>query len=112
MSFKFVQHEDDMLYNPSKQLTKFYQICKFPISDKQHTVRTVVVNEVGVLVESKEKNHKASSIKKFIEKNATTRYKIYATHNMNIIPLPEAADILTAKSPLLNDMGYSGYAPI
>ena len=111
MSFKFVQKEDDMVYKPEVKTTSFYQICKFPISGNTHSVRKVVVNEMGQLIQNKEKQYKASKLKKFIDRTNTTKYKIYATHLMSLVKLPNASDILTTQSPLLNnDDAQGGYA--
>jgi len=113
MSFKFVSKQDDMLYNPKKQLTSFYQICKMSCGKNYHTVRKVVVDEHGYTVSTKERNYKKSRLDKFLKTAPDNKYEIHPTHDITLINPPEPGTILAARSSLLNDNNdYSGFANI
>lgn len=102
-----------MLYNPKKQLTSLYQICHFSCGDGYHTVRKVIVDEMNNIVEVKEKNYRKKKIDKFLSSVSNIKYKIYSTHDIQLVGLPDPGDILAAKSQLLNnDNNYSGFAGV
>jgi hypothetical protein len=113
MSVKFVSKNEDMLYNPKKELTSFYQICKISCGKNYHTVRKVVIDEHGYTVSVKEHNYKKKRLEKFLQNTPVNKYEIYPTHDINLINPPEPGTILAAKSQLLNtDNKYSGYANV
>lgn len=113
MSFKFVSKQDDMLYNPKKQLTSFYQICKMSCGKNYYTVRKIIVDEHGYTVSTKEHNYKKTRLEQFLKTAPDNKYEIYPTHDINLINPPEPGKILAAKSSLLNDNNaYSGYANV
>lgn len=111
MSFKFVSKSDEMLYNPKKELTSFYQICGFSCGDNLHTVRKVIIDELGNVVNMMEKNYKKKKLDKFMENVQPNKYNVYSTHDISLINPPDPGDILASKSSLINNNNdYSGFS--
>ena len=119
MGFKFVPRSKgpfDMVYNPGKETTSFYQICGIPDKNNKKNVRKIMINEMGDIISVDIKSCSPKKVKKFIEQNPPNKYNIYPTHDITIIDLPNPGAILSAKSSLLNNenesIGYLGYASI
>jgi hypothetical protein len=104
--YKFKTNEDDMVYKPDKATFSYYQICsmKNPISNK-YAVRKVIFNELGTILEVMENEYKKKPLDKFINgarRSQQHKFKIYATHDIKLIGLPDGGTILGAQSELLN----------
>ena len=104
MSFKFVKHQniyDEMLYNPKKKTTSFYQVCKFKDDEEKHLVRKVILNERGDIISYREKKYSNKKINKFLETCPQNKYKIYNTLDLELVELPKPEEILCSQSELL-----------
>jgi hypothetical protein len=111
MRFKFVSKSDDMLYNPKRELTSFYQICKFSCGNDFYTVRKIIIDELGDVTSMKEKNYKKKKLDKFMNSIQSNKYSLYSTHDMKLINPPEPGNILASKSSLINNNNdHSGFA--
>ena len=111
--FRFVNKGDDMLYNPKRELTTYYQICGFSCGKGFHTIRKVTIDELGSIVNVQEKNYKEKKVKDFVQKCPVNKYAVHPTHDISVIDLPQPEQILASKSSLLNDnnmhSGFAGY---
>jgi hypothetical protein len=99
---RFVKKSDDMLYNPKRSITSFYQICQYPYKDDKHLIRKTSVDELGNIIDVQKKRYTKDVINKFISKTPSTKYIIYPTNDLSLIDLPQASYILQSQSQLLN----------
>jgi hypothetical protein len=100
---KFITENNDMVYNPKKFLSTYYQFCKFknPAINLYET-RKIFFNEKGEILKVYERSYDLQTIKKFLKDTRTNKYKIYATTNIINVALPNTSDMTQAKSELLN----------
>ena len=99
--FKSTNYEYD--YNPPKQIHKFYQICLFKNKySNKHDVRILFINELGEITETQTTSISERQLNKFIKSHRDNKYKLYSTYDLNIVDVPNPADILQLQSPLLN----------
>lgn len=104
MSFKFVKHKniyDEMLYNPEKKTTSFYQVCRFKDNYEKHVVRKVILNERGDIISYKEKKYSNKKINNFLESCPQNKFKIYNTLDLELVGLPCPEEIFCSQSELL-----------
>lgn len=103
MNIKFKKPTDDMVYKPAKRIDTFYQICQFPDEfDKKYSTRKIIFNENGDILKIFERNYSGKKLEQFMKQNKTTKYKLYPTHDITIIDLPGAEEMICASSELLN----------
>jgi len=102
MSFKFVKKSDNMLYNPKRSITSFFQICQYPYKNEKHLIRKTTVDELGNIIDVKIKKYTKDVINQFTSTTPQTKYKIYPTNDFSLIDLPQPSDILQSQSQLLN----------
>lgn len=82
----------------------FYQICqiKNPFTKKYQTRKTIF-NNIGTILKYFENEYSAKDLKKFMLYNKTNKYHTYPVHNISMIALPNAADMMSASSSLTNE---------
>lgn len=112
--FKFINKRNEFEYCPKKELMSFYQICQFknPYSGRYDT-RKIIFNEHGEIVKTFEKEYSQEKITKFTKSHRENKYCMYPVTSIKLIDLPDPANILEAKSELLNnnntDYGWAKY---
>ena len=99
--FTLRNNKEDLTFCPTRRQFLFYQICGFPV-DKKYNVRKITLNENGEITKTKEKQVTKSELKQFLKFCPKSKYSIYPTYNMSFVGLPEANEILTAMSVILN----------
>jgi hypothetical protein len=102
MRFKLKSHEEDFIFQPQRRQFSFYQICQFPI-DKKYAVRKLIYDETGELITYREAPFKKEVLDKFLKKSPEYKRTIYPAYELGVIGFPEANEILTARSQILND---------
>jgi len=102
MRFKLKSYEEDFIFHPEQRQFSFYQICQFPI-DKKYAVRKLIYDETGELITYREAILKKDILDKFLKKCPEYKRTIYPTYELGIIGFPEANEILTARSQILNN---------
>lgn len=80
----------------------FYQICQFQI-DKKYAVRKIIYDEEGEMISYSENKLKKAILDKFLKNCPHYKYTIYPAYELDVIGYPEANEILTAKSQILNE---------
>lgn len=102
MRFRLETQDDDFVYKPEERQFTFYQICQFPINKTYH-VRKNIYNEYGDMITHRETRLKKNILDKFLKKSPKYKYTIYPAYNLDIVGFPEANEILTAQSHILNE---------
>lgn len=100
---KLGNKNDELVYNPEKQLFVFYQICQFknPKTGK-HDVRCVTFNELAEIIGTEEYTCSGRYCKIIISKCKIHEYKLYSTYDLDLVGFPEMDDLLRSQSTLLN----------
>ena len=94
--------EEEFIYKPDERQFSFYQICQFPLEKRYH-VRKIIYNEMGEMMDHREKRMKKDIVDKFLKKCPSFKYTIYPAYDLDIVGFPEPNEILTAKSIILNN---------
>ena len=100
--FRLEPQNKDIIYKPCDRQFTFYQICQFPINN-MYSVRKFIYNELGEMITYREKKLKKDILDKFLKKSQKYKYMIYPAYYLDIIGFPEANEILTVKSQILNE---------
>ena len=99
--FRLEVQEEDFIYKPDERQFSFYQICQFSV-DKKHKVRKLIYNENSDMIKHSEKFLKKDLLNRFIKKCPDYKYTLYPAYDLDIVGFPDANEILTAKSQILN----------
>lgn len=102
LRFRLQTQEEDFIYKPDERQFSFYQICQFPV-DKRYKVRKIIYNENGDMMTYREKAMKKDILDKFLKKCPDFKFTIYPAYALDVVGFPEANEILTAKSNILNE---------
>lgn len=102
LTFRLQEQEEEFIYKPDARQFTFYQICQFAING-QYSIRKLIYNEIGELINYKEAKLKKEKIKKFIKKCPSYKYSIYSVYNLDNVGFPNSDEILTANSQILNN---------
>jgi hypothetical protein len=104
---------DELIYDPLKIITVFYQICIFkdPKTNK-YNIRKLYFDEHKDIIKIKNIETNNKILNKFIKENPCNIYKTYSTYNMQLIDLPNASERHASCSDLLknNKCNNSRYA--
>jgi hypothetical protein len=102
MKFRLESQQDDFIHTPETRQFSFYQICQFPL-DKKYSVRKLIYDETGEIITYRENNLKKDVLDKFLKKSPKFKYTIYPAYDLDVVGFPEANEILTARSQILNE---------
>lgn len=105
VQYKFITDDPTKFgYNPEKRLHSFYQICKVhdPITGK-FMIRKVIFDQLGEIIKTFIKAYPKHKIINFIKNHKPHQYAMYPVNNVSLVGLPNADNILSAQSELLND---------
>jgi len=103
MKFKLQRQKEEFEYKPEPRQFSFYQICQFPM-DKQYSVRKIIYDETGEIVNYRESKLKKSVLEKFLKSCPECKYTIYPAYDLGVVGFPVSDEILVAQSHILN--GY------
>ncbi len=101
--FRLENRKEEFIYKPDERQFSFYQICQFSIN-KKYKVRKIIYNEIGDMIKHNESFISKSILDKFLLKCSRFKYTVYPAYDLDVVGFPEANEILTAKSQILN--GY------
>ena len=104
-NIKFIKpEEDEMLYNPEKQLESFYQFCQFKNPKTNlYESRKIIFNEMNEIIKTYEKGYDSKTIKIYAKTHNFNKYKMYPTQYIKLVALPNSNDFSQAFSELLNN---------
>jgi hypothetical protein len=115
MNFNFIQktHQDELLYNPSRQYYKYYQLCSFknPKINKYH-IRRFIMNSMQEFTDIKELYINDKQFNKFKDSHKLNEYKMYNAYNLSNIPYPSLGEISIIMSPMFenNNLDYGNFS--
>lgn len=90
---------------------KFYQIAIFPdMQTKKYHIRKFVIDSNNEFIDIKNYKVTKDELNLFLSKKKICSYKKYSTPDLNNVSYPTTADISLARSPILDDVNYSGFA--
>jgi len=101
---KFVKNDDDMVYNPDKSISTFYQFCQFknPYTGKYWS-RKIFFNEHGTILKLSEREYSKNKIEEYAKNHKENKFKMYPSSDIKFIALPNGNDMTEAQSELLNN---------
>ena len=101
---RFKKVDEDMVYKPKQRIDTYYQICQFKNQfTKKYGTRKVVFNELGEILKVYEKEYSTKKLESFMKHHRKNKYKIFPTNDINIVDLPNGADIICSCSELINN---------
>lgn len=106
LNLKLKSQEDEFDYDQSPQRFTYYQISGFVV-DNEYSVRKMIYNGSGELVEFKTKSVKAKKIREFVKKCPKNRFSVFPVHDLENTELPDTESILIAMSPILNNSKHT-----
>lgn len=106
---KFIKNSEEIAYKPDKQISTFYQICKFKNKDVFQT-RKIYFNQHGKVLHVFEKEYNGKIIKSFLKICPKTKCKLYSTNTISNVGLPNASDMIEAQSLLINSQKNTDFS--
>lgn len=102
---KLKLHEEQFVYKPDETTFTFYQICSYPSKDKKHQIRKLFYDQDFKLLDKRESKIKKNKLDKFLKGADEHKYELIPTYEIDIVPLPSEAELMTVNSKLLNSIG-------
>ena len=102
IKFRLETQRDNFVHTPETRQFSFYQICQFPLN-KKYSVRKLIYDETGEIITYRENKLKKDILDKFLKKAPKFKYTIYPAYDLDVVGFPEANEILTARSQILNE---------
>lgn len=95
-------HQEEFIHTPETRQFSFYQICQFSIN-KKYSIRKLIYDESGEIITYRENKLKKDVLDKFLKKAPKYKYTVYPSYALDVVGFPEAYEILTARSQILNE---------
>ena len=102
IKFRLESQQKEFIYTPDARQFSFYQICQFSVN-KRYKVRKIIYNESADMISHREKAMNKNILDKFLKKCAKFKYTVYPVYDLDVVGFPDANEILTAKSQILNN---------